>query len=203
MDNLFIPPVVKISGVAYKIAKTEGKPLLVNGRECQARITYSDALIELDAGFLTSPQAQGYNLCHEIVHGWVKDRRLEIPEEIEEHIVDSLGRALFAFLIDNDLWFKDPEDDQPVPFNVTPDCPPKKDQLGAPFDESVQAARFVLTAKVTVDTAPEDSPLPVLAEKLKQVAQNVAFAGGLISGGAVNDNLGRATYEIHQLGATE
>lgn len=102
----YIPSEIKTGGLVFAVVKTKGDPLLVKNRACQARITYGKALIELDEDTLEVPQSQARDLCHEIIHSWVDDRRLEIPEDIEEHIVDSLGRSLYQFLTDNDLWFK-------------------------------------------------------------------------------------------------
>lgn len=107
-----LPAEVTIAGVVYPVTVKE-KPIIRTGSVCYGAIDYEVPLIALD-GNLEGTRTE-LTLTHEIVHGLIYDRGLgKMLGDSEEEFVQKFSRGLYAFLKDNDLWFKPNENPAPV-----------------------------------------------------------------------------------------
>lgn len=94
-----IPEAVRIGGVDYTVTET---PRLNNGTQvCYGHIDYEKALIELNPDNCHNPQFSGQVLWHEILHGIANHANLEICEDLEENIIDTLAKGIYQVLQDN------------------------------------------------------------------------------------------------------
>lgn len=89
---------VKIDAVTYDVLLSSG-PLLVENKACKGMIEYDQNRISiLDS--LGKSQSM-VTLMHEVVHGIVRERGLDLTNSTEEVIVDELGKAMLQLIRDN------------------------------------------------------------------------------------------------------
>lgn len=95
-----LPKAVKIGGQVYDVHPTD---VDIN---CAGEIMYAPCTIRI-ATDRHSVCAQEQALWHEIVHGIGYDRGIKqlCGETADENLVDQLGFALHAFMVDNGLAF--------------------------------------------------------------------------------------------------
>lgn len=90
-----IPSKVKIGPYTYKISYPLVVPLTESRRELNARIDYDANTIHIRSGLPALPRAEGF--LHEVVHGIVHDRDIDM----DETDVEQMARGLLALFVDN------------------------------------------------------------------------------------------------------
>ena len=94
-----IPDSVRISGVEYAIVT---KPnLRDSSRLLCGRIDYNTATIYLSETDCRSEEFRCIVLWHEIIHGILEDRGLQLDEDVEENLCEALSRGIYQVLQDN------------------------------------------------------------------------------------------------------
>jgi len=104
--NMIIPEVVRIGSSDYEVEFTDN-PIVVDHKECYAAIDYNNHTIEI-SNQLGDIQTQEQSFLHELFHGIVRDRALEIQDE--EFVVDELAKAMHQVIRDNKIMFLDEVD---------------------------------------------------------------------------------------------
>ena len=94
-----IPDSVRISGAEYKVETVEN--LRDASRQLGGRIDFSDCKIYLSSTDCQSHEFRCIVLWHEILHGIIEDRGLELEEELEEKLCEALSRGIYQLLQDN------------------------------------------------------------------------------------------------------
>jgi hypothetical protein len=94
-----IPDSVRISGVEYAIV-TEPN-LRDSGQLLCGRIDYNSRTIYLSETDCRSYEFRCIVLWHEIIHGILEDRRLQLDEDVEESVCEALSRGIYQVLQDN------------------------------------------------------------------------------------------------------
>lgn len=102
---MIIPDVIRIGSCFYDVEFVD-KDLVCNHQECYALIDYNNHIIQISEK-LGDYQQQEQSFLHEVLHGIVKDRALEIEDE--EFIVDELAKGLHQIILDNPYMFLDTE----------------------------------------------------------------------------------------------
>jgi Zn-dependent peptidase ImmA (M78 family) len=92
-----IPSKVRIGSVIYDVVFTENN-LVANGKECYATIDYNFHTIEINTK-LADSQKHEQSLLHEIFHGILHDRGIELDDE--ESIVEALALGMHQIIKDN------------------------------------------------------------------------------------------------------
>jgi nitrogen fixation/metabolism regulation signal transduction histidine kinase len=96
-----IPESIRIGSCDYKVDFTD-KDLVANCKEVYARINYDNHLIEIN-NKLGDKQHKELSFLHEMFHGIIRNRNLEIEDE--ELIVEELARGLHQIIRDNQEIF--------------------------------------------------------------------------------------------------
>lgn len=97
-----IPKKIRIGSVDYKV-KFTNKTIVLNAREAYATIDFDHHLIKINSN-LADLQHQEGSFLHELFHGIIRERNLDIKDE--EHVVEELARGLHQVLRDNPEIFK-------------------------------------------------------------------------------------------------
>lgn len=92
-----IPNKVRIGSCDYSVEFTENN-LVAHGRECYATIQYDQHKININKN-LGDNQKNELNFLHELFHGIIHERNLEVEDE--ECIVEELARGLHQVIKDN------------------------------------------------------------------------------------------------------
>lgn len=103
---MIIPEVVRIGSCDYFVEFTDN-PIVVNHQECYADIDYNLHEIHI-SNKLGDIQTQEQSFLHEIFHGIVRDRAIEVEDE--EFVVDELAKGLHQIIRDNPIMFLDEDD---------------------------------------------------------------------------------------------
>lgn len=104
-----IPEAVRISGVEYRIGIAE---VLTDGvHELAGQIRYSERDIRISAKACRSEAGKGLTLWHEIIHGILEDRGLELEDDTEEAVCEAVARGVYQILEDNAGRFFDLQDE--------------------------------------------------------------------------------------------
>lgn len=99
-----IPKRVKVGAVYYDV-KIVDTPLVVDGKECCGKITFSQQLIEIRGEPFQSAQSMVNTFWHELVHAFTYERGIEWGEE-DELYTEELAKAMHAFCVDNGVRFE-------------------------------------------------------------------------------------------------
>lgn len=102
---MIIPEVVRIGSCDYDVEFTD-RDIVVNHQECYAVIDYNNHLIEISSK-LGDIQTQEKSFLHEMFHGILKERAIEVEDE--EFVVDELAKALHQIIRDNPIMFLNEE----------------------------------------------------------------------------------------------
>lgn len=107
-----IPNKVRIGGVDYEV-KTESN-VRVGNDLVYGKIEYGDCVITLSDTDGQNHQHRCITLWHEILHGITEHACLDMPQNDEEKIIDTLAKGIYQVLQDNgaalfDLAVKDGE----------------------------------------------------------------------------------------------
>ncbi len=96
-----IPNKVRIGSADYEVKLTK-ENLVCDGRECVGTIDYGFHIINIQEG-IQDKQAPEITFLHELLHGIVRERNLEI--ENEELVVEEISRGLHQVIRDNTEMF--------------------------------------------------------------------------------------------------
>lgn len=97
-----IPETVRIGSCDYVVELTTNN-LVVDGKECYAQIDYNFHKISINSK-LADKQHNEVSFLHELLHGIMKDRNLEL--ENEELVVEELSRGFHQVIKDNPKMFE-------------------------------------------------------------------------------------------------
>lgn len=97
-----IPEKVRIGSCDYAVELTT-ETLAVDGRHCHGRIDYNNHKIQIDTK-LGDEQQRQRTLLHEVLHGMMRERGLELEDE--ESVVEELAKSLHQIIRDNPEIFQ-------------------------------------------------------------------------------------------------
>ena len=97
-----IPEVVRIGSCYYDVEFTN-EVMTLNKVEVSGIIDYNNHVIQLRSS-IGDVQQQEQTFLHEVVHGIVRDRSLDLGEN-EEMIVDEISKGLHQVILDNPRMF--------------------------------------------------------------------------------------------------
>ncbi|MDY2736062.1 hypothetical protein [Intestinibacter sp.] len=98
-----IPNTVRIGSVDYAVELSE-KPIVLDYKQCNGLIDFSQSKIVLDSKTLEQQQLE-ITFLHEVMHGMLHDRNLE--EQDNEQLVEALAYALHQLIRDNPDIFEE------------------------------------------------------------------------------------------------
>lgn len=90
---------VRIGSMYYNIKLTD-ETLVLNGRECKGMIDYEFHEIKINNKVHDS-QGQEQTFLHELIHGIIRERNLDLENSNEETIVDEIATGLHQIIKDN------------------------------------------------------------------------------------------------------
>ena len=99
-----IPNTVKIDGMEYKIIKCDTPIVDDDSKVLQGDIFYRKCEIRIDDRL--NPQTSEMTLMHEIVHGIMHERNINMETPLET-FVDELAKGFYNLLNDNPDMFKE------------------------------------------------------------------------------------------------
>jgi hypothetical protein len=99
-----IPKLVRIGSCDYDVM-LEDKPLILEARQCKGMIDYEFHDINIDAS-LQDKQGQEQTFLHEVMHGIVRERNLDLANSDEETIIDEIAMGLHQVIRDNPEIFR-------------------------------------------------------------------------------------------------
>ncbi|MEG1256893.1 hypothetical protein [Clostridium sp.] len=94
-----IPNKVRIGSMDYIVELTD-KTLYIENTICYGTIDYEKHLIEINSEY-KDEQGQEQIFLHELVHGIVKERNLDLKNSDEETITDEIAMGLHQVIKDN------------------------------------------------------------------------------------------------------
>lgn len=95
---------VRIGSFDYNVVSSE-KTLVIDGKQCKGLIDYHYHTINIDNSVIDK-QSQEVTFLHEILHGIVDYRNVNLENIDEETIIEELARGLHALIRDNPEIFK-------------------------------------------------------------------------------------------------
>lgn len=98
-----IPSKVRIGSVDYEIV-IEDKTIVLDAVQCKGQIDYDYHKINIDSS-IQDKQGQEQTFLHELIHGIVRERSLDLEKVDEENIVDGLAVGLHQIIRDNPQIF--------------------------------------------------------------------------------------------------
>lgn len=101
-----IPDSIRIGSMDYKVELVNA-PLVLDRKEVCGMIEYMNHTIKVRTD-CNDIQAQEQTFLHEIVHGIIYERNLDIHNSDEETIVDEIATSLHQIIRDNPIIFKQP-----------------------------------------------------------------------------------------------
>lgn len=99
-----IPYKVKIDGMEYTIELTNGTIINEDLKVLLGRIDYNQCKIVLDGK--ANEQTVKTTLMHEIVHGIMKERNIDMQTE-QETFIDEIAKGFYNLINDNPDMFKE------------------------------------------------------------------------------------------------
>lgn len=99
-----IPKIVRIGSVTYDVI-VSGETLVLNCHECKGLIDYEFHKIKVNNS-VQDKQGQEQTFLHELVHGIVRERSLDLKNSDEETIVDEIALGLHQVIKDNSIIFE-------------------------------------------------------------------------------------------------
>ena len=103
---MIIPEVIRIGSCDYEVEFTK-EYIVVDRLQCKAAIDYDNHIINIDSK-IGDIQSQEQSFLHEVFHGILRDRAIEVQDE--EFVVDELAKGLHQIIRDNPEMFLDEED---------------------------------------------------------------------------------------------
>ena len=89
---------IRIDSIEYEVEEKDA-PIVLNGQQCGGMITFSESHIDISSTM--SPGMKYVTLWHEILHGMIFHRGLEMSDKMEEKICSALSRGIAQILKDN------------------------------------------------------------------------------------------------------
>jgi hypothetical protein len=90
---------VKIDGIEYQVEEKEN--LYLEGDKCYGKIEYANQKILIDPK-LGNQQSRAITLLHEIIHGIVVERGIDIDKLPNyEHITQQMAKGIWRVILDN------------------------------------------------------------------------------------------------------
>lgn len=103
-----IPNKVRIGSVDYSVVITD-EQLILNGRVCYGTIDYDQTQININNS-IHNLVRQEQTFLHELIHGIIKERSLDIKNSDDETIVDEIALGLHQVIRDNhNIFLNDKE----------------------------------------------------------------------------------------------
>lgn len=99
-----IPKIVRIGSVTYDVIVSD-ETLVVDRQECKGLIDYEFHKIKIN-NLVQDKQGQEQTFLHELVHGIVRARSLDLENSDEETIVDEIALGLHQVVKDNSIIFE-------------------------------------------------------------------------------------------------
>ena len=100
---MIIPEVVRIGSCDYSVEYTD-ENIVVDHKECYADINYDNHAIRINNN-IGDIQQKELSFLHEMFHGIVADRAIEVEDE--ELVVEELAKGLHQVIRDNPEMFLD------------------------------------------------------------------------------------------------
>jgi Zn-dependent peptidase ImmA (M78 family) len=100
-----IPEKIRIGSSDYSVLLTD-ENLVCNGQESYGWINYNYHLIKINKN-IQDKQGQEKTLLHELIHGIVRERSLDVANSNEEIIVEEIAMGLHQVIRDNPNMFKE------------------------------------------------------------------------------------------------
>lgn len=100
-----IPDEVRIGSMYYNVFLTD-EILVMDGRQCYGTIDYDKHIIKVDSN-LQDKQGQEQTFLHELIHGIVRERSLDLQNSDDETITDEIAIGLHQVIRDNPGIFKE------------------------------------------------------------------------------------------------
>lgn len=95
---------LRIGSVDYDVILTD-ENIVLNGRACKGMIDYEFHQIRIN-NKIQDLQGQEQTFLHELIHGVVRERNLDLANNDEETIVDEIATGLHQVIRDNPDIFK-------------------------------------------------------------------------------------------------
>lgn len=100
-----IPNKVRIGSSDYSV-RLSNETLIVDRQECKGMIDYEFHKIKINHE-VQDKQGQEQTLFHELVHGIIRERNLDLQNSDEETIIDEIVLGLHQVIRDNPEIFKE------------------------------------------------------------------------------------------------
>ncbi|GEM_PF-796903 len=94
-----IPNKVRIGSADYEV-KQEDETITINSVQCKGMIDYEYHEIKIDTS-IQDKQGMEQTFLHELVHGIVRERSLDLQNSDDETIVDEIAMGLHQVIRDN------------------------------------------------------------------------------------------------------
>lgn len=94
-----IPEKIKIGCYDYDVKVTD-EILIVDNRQCGGMIDLKRQIIKISDEHIQAKQVQEQTWWHEVVHGMVYDRNLDLGDNNELY-TEELAKALYSLMKDN------------------------------------------------------------------------------------------------------
>lgn len=94
-----IPGSVRIGSSDYEVNLSE-EILVLNGQQCKGTIDYDYHQIKISSG-VQDKQGQEQTFLHEMIHGIIRERNLDVKNSEEESIVEEIALGLHQVIRDN------------------------------------------------------------------------------------------------------
>lgn len=103
---------VRIGSADYKVILTD-ETIVLNSNECKGTIDYEFHEIKI-SNRVQDKHGQEKTFLHEIVHGIIRERNLDIHSTDEETLVDEIAIGLHQIIRDNQEIFIDTLMNEPI-----------------------------------------------------------------------------------------
>ena len=91
----------KVNIGCYKYTvEVSDKVLLLNNERCRGLIDYDRAIMSIADESYQAKQRQEQTWWHEVIHGIIHDRNIDLKDD-EETVIDQLAKSLLALCKDN------------------------------------------------------------------------------------------------------
>jgi hypothetical protein len=94
-----IPNKVRIGSIDYEVT-VEDKTIVLDAVQCKGQIDYEYHKINIDSS-IQDKQGQEQTFLHELIHGIVRERKLNLENADDETIVDGIAVGLHQVIRDN------------------------------------------------------------------------------------------------------
>lgn len=100
-----IPEKIRIGNYDYSVNQSD-KTLVLKAEQCKATIDFDFHQIKIDTS-IQDKQGQEQSFLHEVVHGIINERSLDLANSDEETIVEEISKGLYQVIRDNPDIFRE------------------------------------------------------------------------------------------------